>query len=167
MRDTERVNDRASSPYAERLTAPASWWVGAAGFALAIAWIVLVATTTVAAIVAGAVVLGGLGLLVHRFGSLLVRVDDAGLHVGRAVLDPSHLGTVTSLHRVEYRELLGPSADARAYLVTRPYLDRGVRVDVHDPSDPTPYWLVSTRRPDALAAAVAALTDQEPARGEA
>jgi hypothetical protein len=33
----------------------------------------------------------------------------------------------------------------------------GVRVDVADDDDPTPYWLVSSRRPAALAAA---LTDR-------
>jgi hypothetical protein len=29
-----------------------------------------------------------------------------------------------------------------------------VRVEVVDPQDPTPYWLVSTRRPDDLARAL-------------
>jgi hypothetical protein len=30
-----------------------------------------------------------------------------------------------------------------------------VRVELTDPEDPTPYWLVSSRRPDALARALA------------
>jgi hypothetical protein len=30
-----------------------------------------------------------------------------------------------------------------------------VRVDLEDPLDPTPYWLLSTRRPQELAAALA------------
>jgi hypothetical protein len=45
-------------------------------------------------------------------------------------------------------------ADARAYLLLRPYLKRGVRVDIVDPDDPTPYWLVSCRRPEDLVSAV-------------
>jgi hypothetical protein len=32
----------------------------------------------------------------------------------------------------------------------------GVRVDVADPDDPTPYWLVSSRHPDKLAEALRA-----------
>ena len=45
-------------------------------------------------------------------------------------------------------------ADARAYLLLRPYRKKAVKVSLSDPADPTPYWLVSTRRPDALAAAL-------------
>ena len=47
-------------------------------------------------------------------------------------------------------------ADARAYLLLRPYLRASVRVGIDDPADPTPYWLVSTRRPERLAAALVA-----------
>ena len=56
----------------------------------------------------------------------------------------------------------GVDADARAYLLLRPYLKRAVRVEITDPADPTPYWLVSTRHPDRLAAAV---TDPHPLGG--
>ena len=45
----------------------------------------------------------------------------------------------------------GVDADARAYLLLRPYLKRAVRVEITDPADPAPYWLVSTRHADALA----------------
>ena len=48
----------------------------------------------------------------------------------------------------------GVDADARAYLLLRPYVKRSVQVPVQDPADPAPYWLVSTRRPDRLAAAL-------------
>ena len=54
---------------------------------------------------------------------------------------------------------MGPDADARAFLVIRPYLTRAVRVPVTDPADPTPYWLVGSRHPDALAAALNARPD--------
>ncbi len=46
----------------------------------------------------------------------------------------------------------------RAFLMLRPYLSRAVRVAITDPADPAPYWLISTRRPDDLAAALAVLT---------
>ena len=49
---------------------------------------------------------------------------------------------------------MGADADARAFLVLRPYLKRAVRVPMQDPADPTPYWLVGSRHPDALAAAI-------------
>ena len=80
--------------------------------------------------------------------------DADGLRVGAAHLDTAHIGSVTPLDRVAFRTSLGPDADARAWLRTRPYVDGGVRVEVVDPSDPAPYWLVSCRRPDAVAAAL-------------
>ena len=140
--------------YNERLTAPISWWLSAAAFAVVWGWILLVATTWTIAIVT-TVVVGALCLFaVWRFGSLRLCVDDSGIRAGSAYLDATHLGTVEILHRADYRRRLGVEADARAYLVTRPYLDRGVLVRVRDANDPTPYWLLSSRRPEALAAAL-------------
>ena len=140
--------------YSERLTAPISWWLSAAAFGVVWGWILLVATTWTIAIVT-AICVGALCLFaVWRFGSLRLSVDDSGLRAGSAFLDASHVGDVEILHHADYRGRLGTGADARAYLVTRPYLDRGVLVRVRDASDPTPYWLLSSRRPAALATAL-------------
>lgn len=140
--------------YRERLTAPVSWWLAALAFGAVWGWIMLVATTWPIAVTT-TVIITGIGVyLVWRHGSLLIAVDGEALRVGRASIDRAHLGAVTPLHRADYRLRLGTGADARAYLVTRPYLDRGVLVPIEDASDPAPYWLVSSRRPDALAAAL-------------
>ncbi len=61
---------------------------------------------------------------------------------------------MTALDAEGVRRLAGVDADARAYLLLRPYLKRGVRIDITDPADPAPYWLVSCRRPEALVTAV-------------
>ncbi len=52
------------------------------------------------------------------------------------------------------RRRAGVEADARAHLVLRPYVSTAVEITLDDPADPVPYWLVSTRRPEALAAAL-------------
>ena len=36
----------------------------------------------------------------------------------------------------------------------RGWIDPVVRIEIADPSDRTPYWLASTRRPDKLVAAL-------------
>lgn len=140
--------------YRERLSAPPTWWAGCLVNAAIFGWIVLVATTRAAAAVTFAVVLVASVAAVARYGSVVVVRDATGLRVGRAFLEAAHLGPAEALHRDDYRRRLGVEADARAYLVTRPYLDRGVLVRVTDPGDPVPYWLVSSRRPDEFAAAV-------------
>lgn len=149
--------------YRERLTAPVSWWMAALAFAAVWGWVFLVATNWSIAIVVTALLVAAGGYTVWRYGSVVVAVGPDGLHVGRAHLDPRHVGPVRSLDRAAYRTQLGTGADARAYLVTRPYLDHGVLVTVDDPSDPAPYWLVSSRHPDALAAALAPSAPTAPA----
>jgi len=54
------------------------------------------------------------------------------------------------------RELLGPLADPLAFVVQRPWVPGAVQVMLDDPDDPTPYWVVSTRQPARLAAALLA-----------
>ena len=85
-----------------------------------------------------------------------VAVDGRTLHAGRAHIDLEHVGAATALDADGVRRQAGVDADARAYLLLRPYLKRGVRVDITDPADPTPYWLISCRRPDALVSALEA-----------
>ena len=123
-------------------------------FGLICGWILLVATDRPIAI--GAAVLGAVvaGALVWSYGSVIVESGPKGLRVGSAHLTRGDIGDAVSLDARGFRELLGPHADARAWLRTRPYIEAGVRVDVVDPSDPVPYWLVSSRRPEALVAAL-------------
>ena len=58
----------------------------------------------------------------------------------------------------ETRRIAGVEADARAYLLIRPYLKRAVKVEITDPADPAPYWLIGTRHPEELARVLTALT---------
>ena len=140
--------------YRERLTAPITWWLAAVAFAGVWGWVMLVATNWPIAIVVTAA-LAAVGVCaVWRYGSVLIAVDDDTLRVGRASIARHHIGAVRPLGHADYRQQLGVRADARAYLATRPYLGRGVVVPIEDARDPAPYWLVSSRRPDALAAAL-------------
>ncbi len=138
--------------YAERLFVPVSWWLLGALFVVSVGWAFFVATPLVAAAVA--VVVTGLlvGTLLVRYGSALVRVDGETLRAGRAVLPLGNVGAVEALDAVATHRLLGPDADARAFLVTRPYCRTAVRVEVLDATDPTPYWVISSRQPARLAA---------------
>jgi hypothetical protein len=52
-------------------------------------------------------------------------------------------------------------------LVLPPFVPTAVRVELHDPADPTPYWLVGTRHPHHLAAAIEAARTATPRTGEA
>jgi hypothetical protein len=87
--------------------------------------------------------------------SPVVEVTGGELRAGRARVPARLLGRVTAVSDAqEMRAELGPRLDARAYVCLRAWARTGVKVRLEDPADPTPYWLVSTRRPAELAAAV-------------
>ena len=50
--------------------------------------------------------------------------------------------------------VLGRQLDPAAYVVHRAWIGPMVLLVLDDPDDPTPYWLVSTRHPDRVLAAL-------------
>ena len=98
--------------------------------------------------------LAALALAFVSYGSARVAVSDGRLQAGTARIGLEHVVEVTALDAEAMRLLAGRDADARAFLLLRPYLKRGVRVEITDPADPAPYWLVSSRHPDRVAAAL-------------
>jgi hypothetical protein len=120
---------------------------------LAVAVAMPVLPATVITLVAGSVVAG----CFWAYGAARVAVGHGHFRAGRARIALHHLGAAESLDADATRRAAGVDADARAYLLLRPYLKRAVRVEITDPADPAPYWLVSTRHGEAL---VRALSDR-------
>lgn len=139
------------SEYEERLIAPPLWWLG--GLAVAVLLAAGIhsggsgARAVVPYVVLPLVVLGVLALSSRG----RVRVAEGVLHVPGARIPLTHVGGITPLEREQTRRVRGPLAEPRAYVATRPWLPRSVRVQVEDPEDDTPYWLVGTRDPARLA----------------
>lgn len=140
--------------YEERLGVPLRWWVQGTMLVASLWLALVVAVPGIAAWLITAVALGLLAALLITYGSARVAVREDWLVAGRARIESEWLGEVAALDAEQTRRMAGYEADARAYLLLRPYLKRAVRVDITDPSDPAPYWLLSTRRPDELARAV-------------
>jgi hypothetical protein len=118
-------------------------------------WLAFVVSTPAAiAWSATAVLLLAMVGLFTGYGSPRVEVTDGWLRAGRARIAGEFLGGAEALDAPETRRVAGPAADARAYLLLRPYLKRSVKVVIDDERDPAPYWLVSSRDPEHLAAAI-------------
>jgi hypothetical protein len=147
--------------YRERLGVPFRWWVQGT-MLVATLWLVLVVAVpgTVAWPVTGVALLVLAGCLLS-YGGARVEVADGELRAGRAHIAGTHLGVAEALDPEQTRRVAGAEADTRAYLILRPYLKRAVRVEITDPADPAPYWLVSTRHPDQLAGVLTTLTGAE------
>ena len=144
--------------YRERLGVPLRWWVQGT-MLVATFWLaVVVAMPAVAAWLVTAVMVALLVFALWSYGSTQLVVSDGTFRAGRAHIDARFLGEARPLDPEETRRAAGVDADARAFLVLRPYLKRAVKVEITDPADPAPYWLVATRHPEELARALTALS---------
>ena len=88
--------------------------------------------------------------------SPLVSVDATGLTAGRARLPREAIGPTTVLNAGMRRTVLASQATAFTLLRTW-HAPTAVQVDVLDAEDPHPSWVVTTRHPDRLVAAMDAL----------
>jgi hypothetical protein len=144
-------------------------------------WIALVGVVAMIAVAYGAALGDAMGWGVGIVGTGLVflllwttapriHVGPTGLSAGRATLPPASIARVEAVSGDRIRELRGPGADARVFTAIRTLSARGgVLIELDDPADPHPAWLVSSRHPERLVAAVTATmaptgpdrTDQE------
>ncbi len=164
--------------YHERLRVPLSWWL------IGLVTILLLATEVVAgfswpiAVAIYVVLAGGLAAMLVSWGRPSVVVTETELRAGPARLPLAAVGEVTALDEPQTRSLRGPRADPAAFLLIRPFLRRAVYVEVLQPGaesrsprrrlrvpgfrragEARPvagsrYWLVCTRHPEELAAAL-------------
>lgn len=83
-----------------------------------------------------------------------VAIVDGVFTAGPARIPVTMLGRVDELTDTELRVAIGPGCDARAHLLIRGWIHSGIRVEITDPADPAPYWVLTTRRPAELADAI-------------
>lgn len=140
--------------YSEKLWP--SWWVWIVVIGIAGACILVLAPISIAAGYTGAILvfLVLAGILIATTPAVVVTPRE--LRAGRAVLPREFVGSVEAFTGDEATAERGTRLNGRAYLCMRGWISPVVRVDLDDPEDPTPYWLVSTRRPAKLVAALAA-----------
>ena len=108
--------------------------------------------------IAVAVVLYGACIAALIIGAPVIEVTSTEFIAGRARLPLPLVGTAAGFSGLEARDERGPKLDARAWLLIRGWIDPVVKVDVTDAADPAPYWLVSTRHPESVVAALQAAT---------
>jgi hypothetical protein len=146
----------ATDDYAERLRLP--WWLWLSGLAVAV---LLAIEVWMGASGARAwlpfVVLIPLTLLgLFRAGRIRVAVSNGELLVDDAHIPLTFVTDAVPLDAAGKREVLGVGSHELAFVVQRPWVGGAVQVVIDDPADPTPYWVVSSRDPVRLAAAITA-----------
>ena len=74
-----------------------------------------------------------------------INCDGQELRVGRAHIGYQFCGEVTVLSRAEFLRARTREVDPAAHLALFFWISEGVKIEITDPRDPTPYWLISTR----------------------
>ena len=142
--------------YAERLVVP--WWswppalIGGAVLALEISmgfgdtpiWVPFLPVLPVTV------------FIMIWIGRIRVAVTADEFQVDDARLPLTVITDVVALDAAGKREVLGVGAHPLAFVIQRPWIGGAVQVLLDDPADPTPYWVISTRRPVELATALLA-----------
>ena len=138
--------------YRERL-GPSLWILVAAGMAGPMAALVVTPIDTTVALVVGA----GVGILLIALLVLsapVVEVRDGELRAGRAHIGVEFLGAGEVHVGDDARHQRGAGLDPRSWHLIRGGIDGVVVFPVTDADDPTTAWVISSRTPDRLAAAV-------------
>lgn len=153
--------------YDERLLVP--WWAWPVGLGLAL----LVAAEVhggaggARAVVPYVIALPLAVVVLLRMSRGRVRVADGVLHVPGARVPVGFVGGVEPVDGERLRRLSGRLADPLAHVATRSWLPAGVRLTLVDPEDDTPYWVVGSRHPALLAAALERERDEAGGAGGA
>jgi hypothetical protein len=93
-------------------------------------------------------------LFLSQSTPLEIEVTADLLRVGPARIERKYISGVTSLTSEEMRILRGPKINTAAYMQIRFWISTGVKITISDPQDPTPYWLVSSKKAHQLAGAL-------------
>jgi hypothetical protein len=93
-------------------------------------------------------------LWIYSGTALTIEVDGKELRVGKAHIDLNFIAHCVDLDNEAIRLVRTRDADPRAYLAIRFWASRGVKVEINDTRDSTPYWLISSNRGSELIKAI-------------
>jgi hypothetical protein len=115
-------------------------------------WIVLAPINADLGLILG-ILASALSVWIRFAMSKKIIVSEEFLQIGKATIPRSVLGQAIAISKSEQFSERGPRLDARAFVALKA-LSGLVKVQVEDSNDPTPYILISTRRPTQLAEAL-------------
>lgn len=131
------------------------WWLVAFIYFMLLSLVVAIwaAFDNNAAINAFAISLALQAAIVHWMTSS-IEVEGGELRIKRAHIPVKYLGQIEEITKEKFGFERTRGADPAAFFAITFWISRGIKVTVNDHRDPTPYWLISTKRAAELAAAL-------------
>lgn len=90
-------------------------------------------------------------LVLSWLGSPLISLTDSNLSIGQVSIENEYLGKAEVIDSESAFLERGAKLDARAFTKFQIGVKQLVKIEITDPADPTPYWLIATRNPEVLA----------------
>ena len=141
--------------YSERQRVPFTWWLFAAGVVFIIAWQAQMGRSMWYAVGAG--IFAGLAAawaLVKMSSTTIAVVEHSDgkrwLHAGEAKLPAELISRCLVIPPTAKQAAMGRQLDPAAFVIHKSWIPTMAMMVLDDPEDPTPYWLISTKRPQAL-----------------
>ena len=147
-------SDRAGVLYRERLSTP--WWWYPVGLFVAglLAAEFHVSGLRLTDWIPFGTLLPLAALIVWFTGRSELKIADGEVHIRGAHLPLRYISGWVALDANTLRRVVGREGDPAAFVQIRPWIGPGVQLWLDDPDDPTPYWVVSTRHPQQVMAAL-------------
>ncbi|WP_415975175.1 DUF3093 domain-containing protein [Rhodococcus sp. 077-4] len=148
--------------WSERLWVPIWWWAAGGAVAVLLAAEIHMGAPGIRAWLPYVVLLPLIAWALFAFSRLRVEVvadtgaSGAELRVGKAHLPLDVVSKAAVVPATAKSAALGRQLDPLAFVQHRTWVKQMVIVVLDDPDDPTPYWLVSTKRPEELLAVLTA-----------
>lgn len=80
-----------------------------------------------------------------------IELSQLELKVGRVAISRNLIGEAEIISKDRIFLERGPKLNPGAHKVFQGSVKSAIKLQITDPEDPTPYWLISTRKPDKLA----------------
>ena len=81
----------------------------------------------------------------------VIKVGKTSLSIGAARIPRALLGKIDVIEKDQIFIERGPKLDPAAYKVFQGTVKTALKIAIKDSNDPTPYWIISTRKPAQLA----------------
>ena len=81
-----------------------------------------------------------------------ISINERELRIDKAHIEIKYVGKITVLDSDAMRLLRTRDADPAAFLAIKFWASKGIKIEISDPRDSTPYWLVTSKRGEKLAA---------------
>ena len=85
------------------------------------------------------------------FAAPTLKLTNESLSIGKVQIPTKYIKNVTAIEKSAQQSEKGPKLHPAAYIRFQVGVKGLLKIELNDPQDPTPYWLISSRNPELVA----------------